>query len=355
MALVTLVSTALMTSAISILLITWYFYYRKFSNGRNNGNRRTRQKENTQHHAHLLIVLGSGGHTAEMLSMLERAPLDANLFTYRTYVVSSGDSFSALKAVEFERRLLEQQQRLLPTATATTTAAAATSRKGRPSQTQATTRRTNGLQEAKNAKRKDLDSSSPKALLESPPPSSYTIITVPRARRVHQSFLTAPISTLHCLWVCICVLRGKHRDPKSTNGDEPPPSVSTSAATSSPSSTGPPSTNPYPNIILTNGPATAVCVILAAKILRAITSISTLPPFIFFQNQSPQPLQPSSGHRERYLRTIFIESWARVTTLSLSGKIVLPLVDRFLVQWDGLEGYSSWFGGTAEFAGALVV
>ncbi|EGE85557.1 hypothetical protein RJZ56_006829 [Blastomyces dermatitidis] len=345
MALVTLSSPALMTSAIIILLITSYFYYLKFSNGHNSSNRHTSQGK-TQRHAHLLIVLGSGGHTAEMLAMLEHAPLDANLFTYRTYVVSSGDSFSVLKSVEFEKRLLEQQQRSLPT----TAAAATTSRKGEPSQPQPTTRRTSDLQEAKDDERKHLDSSALKALSESPP-SSYTIITVPRARRVHQSFLTAPISTLHCLWVCICVLRGKHRDPKNNN--EMPPSLSTSAASSTP--TGPPTPIPYPNIILTNGPATAVCVILAAKMLRAVTSISTFL-FIFFQNQSSQQLQPSSSHhRERYLRTIFIESWARVTTLSLSGKIVLPLVDRFLVQWEGLEGYSSWFGGTAEFVGALVV
>ncbi|PGH07828.1 hypothetical protein GX51_01538 [Blastomyces parvus] len=345
MALATLVSTALLTSAIGILLITWYFfYYHKFTNGRNDGNRRTSQG-NTQHRAHLLIVLGSGGHTAEMLAMLEHAPLDANLFTYRTYVVSSGDSFSALKAVEFEKRLLDQQQRPHPTT------ATAASRKGGPTQPQSTTSRKSGLQDAKNETRKYLDSSAPKALPESSP-SSYTIITVPRARRVHQSFLTAPISTLHCLWVCICVLRGKHHDPNPTKGDEPPPSSPNSAASSIP--TGPPPPTLYPNIILTNGPATAVCVIVAAKILRAITSVSTFP-FLLFRNQSSQQLQPPSGQRARYLRTIFIESWARVTTLSLSGKIVLPLVDRFLVQWDGLEGYSSWFGGTAEFVGALVV
>src|SRR5947207_8439032 len=51
---------------------------------------------------HLLVVLGSGGHTAEMLTMMRRLPLLAQKYTHRTYVVSSGDGFSAQKAVEFE-------------------------------------------------------------------------------------------------------------------------------------------------------------------------------------------------------------------------------------------------------------
>lgn len=33
-------------------------------------------------------------------------------------------------------------------------------------------------------------------------------------------------------------------------------------------------------------------------------------------------------------KIIYVESWARVTSLSLSGKILRPLVDKFIVQWD---------------------
>ena len=38
------------------------------------------------------------------------------------------------------------------------------------------------------------------------------------------------------------------------------------------------------------------------------------------------------------LKTIYVESWARVKTLSLSGKILLHtgVCDRFLVQWEAL-------------------
>lgn len=49
-------------------------------------------------------------------------------------------------------------------------------------------------------------------------------------------------------------------------------------------------------------------------------------------------------------RTIYVESFARVKSLSLSGRILYPVVDRFLVQWPLLkEKYSR-----AEFKGVLV-
>lgn len=221
---------------------------------------------------HLLVVLGSGGHTAEMLSMLRRLPLDPTVYTFRTYVVTSGDGFSAAKAADFEASLQE--------------------------------------------KYKDVNTAQP---------DSYSIVTVPRARRVHQSFLTAPFSTIQCFWACVKVLRGTHPDQRVR-----------------PQGTA----SPYPDLILTNGPATAVCVVLAAKFLRFLNAVSA--PFS----------GPGSGERKAALfplRTIFIESWARVTSFSLSGKILLLFVDRFLVQWPNLEGRRAWRGmRETEYVGALV-
>ena len=53
--------------------------------------------------AKLLIVLGSGGHTTEMLRLLE--PLDfTKRYKQRTYVVSSGDTLSEGKARSFEAK-----------------------------------------------------------------------------------------------------------------------------------------------------------------------------------------------------------------------------------------------------------
>ncbi|EGC42171.1 glycosyl transferase [Histoplasma capsulatum var. duboisii H88] len=342
MALVTLVSIGLTTGALSIWLITCYYYYRKSNGSHIHTDGPPSSRENASRHAHLLVVLGSGGHTAEMLSMLARAPLDPNIFTHRTYVVSSGDSFSALKATEFEKDLLEQQLPLASPAVTTATS------KGGPIPSPRTTRQKRRRQEKPPEERKPPDSPASKTLSEIPS-SSYTIITVPRARRVHQSFLTAPVSTLHCLWACINVLRGTHPDRQPQKGydiSSPLPALTSTGLS--------PPTTPYPNIILTNGPATAVCVILAARILRAVASMSIFPLCNSFQQKPSQQSQSFPRPQERYLRTVFVESWARVTTLSLSGKIVLPLVDRFLVQWDGLAGRSSWLGGKTEFVGALV-
>ncbi|GAD93241.1 conserved hypothetical protein [Paecilomyces variotii No. 5] len=237
---------------------------------------------------HLLVVLGSGGHTTEMFSMLRCMPLDPTIYTYRTYIVSSGDSFSARKALEFEEEL-------------------------------------NGNAPKDNTEERRDGATSL---------DSYNIITIPRARRVHQSFLTAPFSTLQCFWACLQVLCGVHPDQRS---------LKRSTAST------------YPDLILTNGPATAVCVILAAKLLRLLDYTM---PWISRSIQGPGGQCVDAQSKDlppARLRTIFVESWARVTTLSLSGKILLPVVDRFLVQWPALAGRRAWKGmRQTEYVGALV-
>ncbi|KAL1959221.1 hypothetical protein VTO42DRAFT_2726 [Malbranchea cinnamomea] len=267
---------------------------------------------------HLLIVLGSGGHTEEMISMLRRAQLDCRIYSRRTYVISSGDAFSARKAAEFENNILQgrgvrskvrspgEELELYRPCACEQVAAANDATSGHGSESV---------------------------------PSSYVVVTVPRARKVHQSFLTTPWSTLRCLWACLRILQGRHRDQIR--------------AFSSTSSAPPEAFHDYPGVILTNGPGTAVCVIVAAHVLRALNNVVPRP-FLHLLGIHPRDHSLDSLTNTRYLRTIFIESWARVTTLSLSGKIVLPVVDRFLVQWEPLEGYSSWLGGKAEYAGTLV-
>jgi len=201
---------------------------------------------------HLLIVLGSGGHTSEMLCILQNLGAEYlhNRFDRRTWVVSSGDAFSAERAKRFEDWIGQ----------------------GRSSR------------------------------------SSWDIITVHRARKIHQPLYTAPVSCLRCFWDCIQALRGTHRDLKSTpNGAK--------------SNTGNTVTTPYPDLILANGPATAVVLILASLVL------------IFLGLAPINPGREVGGA----MRSIYIESWARVKTLSLSGKILRFLAARFLVQWRGLE------------------
>lgn len=228
-----------------------------------------------------------------MLSMLRHARLDPKIYAQRTYLVSSGDSFSARKAAEFEHEFFASKS---------------------DEDTVQSPRRV--ITMASGTKPSSLQ-------------GGYTIIIIPRARKVHQSFITAPFSTLHCLWECLRVLQGRHPDQvlASLVQQRPPSS---------------------PNLVLTNGPGIAVCIIAAARFLRLFD-------FILFQNALYEdPGIPRREKRKRYLRTIFIESWARVTTLSLSGKLVLPLVDRFLVQWQSLEGVSSWNGKKTEYVGPLL-
>ncbi|KAL4944233.1 hypothetical protein BDV06DRAFT_187875 [Aspergillus oleicola] len=231
---------------------------------------------------HLLIVLGSGGHTAEMLSMLRRMELDPAKYTYRTYIVSSGDNFSAAKAIEFEATLINRGAK----------------------------------------------------------PASYAVVTVPRARRVHQSYLTAPYTTLISFWSCLLALCGLHPDQQQQKTPVQLPS-------------------PYPDLILTNGPATAVCVVLAARLLRlSHWFLSTL----FPARMRYHPLSSTGARNGKALqagqfrlRTVFVESWARVKTLSLSGNILLPFADRFLVQWPALEGRRAWWGmRKTEYVGGLL-
>ncbi|MCJ1374280.1 UDP-N-acetylglucosamine transferase subunit [Loxospora ochrophaea] len=248
----------------------------------------------------LLIVLGSGGHTAEMLSLLPNLPTTS--YTHRTYVISSGDAFSALKAAEFERHLFaraEQGLHLPSTAIKT---------QNNNSLTPAETQRAYG---------------------------SYDICVVPRARSIHQPLLTTPLSSLRCFMRCLSILHS----PSSLT---PTPSPNSSLTATDyylsflPASIfSNPSKNAtlftYPDLILTNGPATATILILSAVFLRFVG------------------LRGTKGK----MRSVYVESWARVKGLSLSGRVLVGggLCERVVVQWPAVKG---WGLGRVEYRGCLV-
>jgi beta-1,4-N-acetylglucosaminyltransferase len=186
--------------------------------------------------------------------------LNPSRYKFRTWVVSSGDSFSAEKAIEFEREL------------------------------------------SSGVNIEDV--------------GKFKIEEVPRARRVHQSLVTTPWSALRCLWACLRVLGGRGNGSQgSGKGDWRKLGAW------------------YPDIILTNGPGTGVIVVLASVLLR----------FLDFRG--------TGANKPGKMRTVYVESWARVRELSLSGKLLLMVVDRFLVQWPQLKG----LGGRAEYRGWLVM
>lgn len=206
---------------------------------------------------HLLIVLGSGGHTAEMLAILRN--LDPEKITKRTYIVSSGDHFSAELAQSFE------------------------------------------------------DDLASRALPNARPKMRSRILTVPRARKIHQSIVTTPLSSAWCFVFCVKAIVLPWDRPAGDESHAWRPNL--------PSQT--------PDIILTNGPATGVIVVLASLVLRFV----------------------GLGGSKHGMRSIYVESWARVKRLSLSGRILLRLVDRFIVQWDSLKIAT---GAKAENLGCLV-
>ncbi|KAK5465181.1 UDP-N-acetylglucosamine transferase subunit [Exophiala xenobiotica] len=235
-----------------------------------------RSQPSSANPTHILIVLGSGGHTAEMLNILFQTPCLQLDFTYRTYVVSSGDGFSALKAHELEKSLFA-----------------------------------------------DLTSISGLSIPEGTA-SNYDVATIHRARKVHQSIYTAPFSSLRCLLDCIAVLDGSHRDLKCRH-----------------------SSRGYPDLILTNGPGTGVIVVLASLILLFFGYSGPSPAFTSTSKDSNREVSQPGGQ----MRSIFIESWARVKTLSLSGRLLKPFVNRFIVQWPQLARSE---GSRVEYIGPLV-
>lgn len=51
------------------------------------------------------------------------------------------------------------------------------------------------------------------------------------------------------------------------------------------------------------------------------------------------------------IKTIFIESWCRTSSISVAGKLVYPIVDEFWVQWPELEKIA---GKKAKYKGSVI-
>ena len=102
----------------------------------------------------------------------------------------------------------------------------------------------------------------------------YTVIRTPRIRHVGESFMTAIIrSPLILLHGILVVSRAD------------------------------------PDVLITNGPGTCVPIILGACVVQIFS--------IAFKR----------------IFCVFVESFCRVKTISLSGKVVYPFVDKFILQW----------------------
>ncbi|KAK4061388.1 hypothetical protein Trihar35433_9715 [Trichoderma harzianum] len=180
-----------------------------------------------------LFVLGSGGHTKEMLMMMDDGFCDFADF-HRRYLISSGDSMSENHVHDYEESLAS-------------------------------------LCESRGTS-----------------PGTYDKFIVTRARRVHQPLWSTPFTALLSI---VEIFPALLIPPKGLVGMKMKPC--------------------YPSRVFSNGPATGFFVALAVHLLK----MAYLVP-------------------ESCMKVIYIESWARISTLSLTGKLLLytGIADVFVTQ-----------------------
>lgn len=127
----------------------------------------------------------------------------------------------------------------------------------------------------------DIDSASVDKLKTIEQNQDYEVFQITRSRKVKQSYMSSIVTTIVSILNCMPLLY-----------------------------------KIQPDLILCNGPATCVPVCYVAFLLK-----------LFFIN--------------RHCKITFVESFCRVKTLSLSGWLLLPIVDIFVVQWPKISKISS--------------
>ena len=182
-----------------------------------------------------MYILGSGGHTTEMLQAIRgHAKLNEN--AHRRYLFTSGDQNSLYHIQALERHFA-WDHRLLSDGVGTS-----------------------------------------------------DICQIQRARSVHQSYLSSIFTSIRTVGdVIVALTKAPTKRPTSTYGD----------------------VFRYPKVIVTNGPGTGFIVCLVAHLLKMFYVIP-----------------------ESCCKVIYIETWAHVTSLSLTGKLFhwFDLADLYIVQ-----------------------
>lgn len=177
---------------------------------------RNAKKERTSP-AKTLIVLGSGGHTAEMMAIVKR--LNRENYSPRYYILASTDRTSEVKVLDYEEPNTSE--------------------------------------------------------------CDYQLLRINRSRHVGQSYLTSVFTTIRSTIESIPLVAKLQ-----------------------------------PELILCNGPGTCVPICLIAYALKIVGVLSA------------------------QCKVVFVESFCRVKTISLSGRILKPFVDSFVVQWPQLVDFS---------------
>nr|CAI5856766.1 unnamed protein product [Callosobruchus analis] len=162
----------------------------------------------------IVICIGSGGHTTEMLKLVH--DLNFRKYTPRYYFMASNDTTSLIKIKELEECPEKNKQ------------------------------------------------------------GEYHICQIPRSRVVNQSYITSIFTTVYAILYSIPLVF-----------------------------------NIVPDLILCNGPGTCIPICGLGFLLKTL--------FI------------------KDVKIVFVESFCRTKTLSLSGKMLLYLADIFVVQWQSLK------------------
>ncbi|OTA65435.1 glycosyltransferase family 1 protein [Hypoxylon sp. EC38] len=195
------------------------------------------KQSDTPHY--VLIVCGSGGHTGEMIRMMDRSIAPHESIYHRRYAIGYGDQMSYDKVMGFERTLVDRFER------------------------------------------------------EHVSAGTFDIEYFHRGRHVHQSWMTTPFTALACITDIFRIL------------------------TTAPSHVGRSVTEfRFPGVIVTDGPGSGFLFLLVAHWLKMWFIVP-----------------------DDFMKTVFIESWARVNSISLTGKLIdnFYLADVFIAQYKNLS------------------
>jgi len=205
-----------------------------------------------------MIILGSGGHTTEMIRLLQE--LDPCTYTPVVYVLAESDTTS----IERLQKYIKEEE----------------DDGGDDSNDENKQKRSSSSRwigrypiEKSSNHSSSIDSSKQSTVA--------SVYRLPRAREVHQSYYTSILTTIHSFLQTLILLN-----------------------------------KVQPELLLTNGPGTCIPVIYSLFLHRILSFRSS---------------------NKRSCKIIFVESLCRVQTLSLSGKLVYPIVDRFIVHWPYLK------------------
>ncbi|KAI2778832.1 glycosyltransferase family 1 protein [Daldinia loculata] len=190
------------------------------------------RKKTTEMPFYVLLVCGSGGHTTEMIKMVERSIRSEGPHSHRRWAVGYGDDLSYKRVMDFERRL-------------------------------------NSRFTSHNLRA-----------------GTYDIMFFHRSRAVHQSWWTTPFTVYDCTNDVFDILTTPAPNPTITEFK-------------------------MPGVVVTDGPGTGLVFIVCVYLMKFFGLV-----------------------HEDSMKCVFVESWARVNSLSFSGTLIkhLQLADVFVIQ-----------------------